>query len=263
MIVKTELVKRIKDYFDLNIYETKVWMALLSRGLASASEIAELSGVPRSRTYDVLESLEKRGFAIVKLGKPIKYIAVKPVEVLEKMKIKVIDSAEEKVKTLSGLKDTSEYNEILQLYKSGISPIKPHDITGSLKGRSNVLAKLRDLLENAEKEVTICTSVDDFEDKSRVLAPTIEKLNRKNVKVRVALSGDAERIKKLNSKLDLKARQIETSGRFFMADRKEALCMITPENSDDEIAVWLNSSFFTESVSGLVELSFRNGNGKD
>ena len=66
MIIKPELVRRIKEYFNLNIYETKVWLALLSKGVASAGEVAEISGVPRSRTYDVLESLEKRGFAITK-----------------------------------------------------------------------------------------------------------------------------------------------------------------------------------------------------
>ena len=56
MIIKQELVKRIKEYFNLNIYETKVWIALLSKGIASAGEIASISGVPRSRTYDVWES---------------------------------------------------------------------------------------------------------------------------------------------------------------------------------------------------------------
>ena len=62
MIIKQDLVKRIKDHFDLNVYETKVWLALLSKGVVSAGETAELSGVPRSRTYDILESLEKKGF---------------------------------------------------------------------------------------------------------------------------------------------------------------------------------------------------------
>ena len=107
MITKPELVKRVRDYFNLNIYETKVWLALLSKGIASAGEIAELSGVPRSRTYDVLESLEKRGFAITKIGKPVKYISVKPTEVIEKMKSKTMHEANEKVKSLSGLKDTT------------------------------------------------------------------------------------------------------------------------------------------------------------
>ena len=84
MLVKQELINKIKDYFDLNIYETKVWLALIGKGIASAGEIAQISGVPRSRTYDVLESLEKRGFAIIKLGKPVKYLGVKPNVIIEK-----------------------------------------------------------------------------------------------------------------------------------------------------------------------------------
>ena len=100
MIIKQELIKQIKEHFNLNIYETKVWLALIGRGVASAGEIAEISGVPRSRTYDVLESLEKQGFAIMKLGKPVKYIAVKPNVIIEKLKSNAIRNADEKIKTI-------------------------------------------------------------------------------------------------------------------------------------------------------------------
>src|SRR3989344_8869753 len=97
MIIKQELVKRIKEYFNLNIYETKVWLALLSKGVASAGEIAEMSGVPRSRTYDVLESLEKNGFAMQKIGKPVKYFAVKPIAVIEKLKKNTQEEMNDKI----------------------------------------------------------------------------------------------------------------------------------------------------------------------
>src|SRR3989338_1442181 len=97
MIIKQEFIRQIKDFFNLNIYETKVWLALLGKGIASAGEVTEISGVPRSRTYDVLEGLEKRGFAIMKLGKPVKYIAVKPRAIIEKLKNNVKSDAEERV----------------------------------------------------------------------------------------------------------------------------------------------------------------------
>src|SRR3989338_10467931 len=100
MIIKQELVKKLRNYFSLNIYETKVWLALLTKGIASAGEIATISGVPRSRTYDVLEGLEKQGFAIIKLGKPVKYIGVKPKVIIEKLKNNVMKNAEERVKNL-------------------------------------------------------------------------------------------------------------------------------------------------------------------
>src|SRR3989338_6588951 len=99
MIVKKDFLNRIKD-FGLNSYESKLWTALLSRGVSTAGELSDIANVPRSRTYDVLESLEKKGFIIMKLGKPIKYVAVPPVEVLERVKKKVKEDTDEHLKNL-------------------------------------------------------------------------------------------------------------------------------------------------------------------
>jgi len=255
MIIKQDLVRKIKEYFNLNIYETKVWLALLSKGIASAGEIAAISGVPRSRTYDVLESLEKRGFAIIKIGKPVKYIAVKPTEVIEKMKSKVIQDAQEKVKSLSGLKGTTEYEELEKLHNSGISPVKSHEITGSLKGRANIVSRVREIVQNAKKEVVICTSVLDFEDKSRVLIPALQDAAKNNVKINLMLSGSPEKVKKINSKYNLNSKFSQSTARLFMADRTEVLFMLTSENADDETGVWLNSPFFAQSLYSMFENS--------
>lgn len=257
MIVKQDLVKKIKEYFNLNIYETKVWLALISKGIASAGEIAEISEVPRSRTYDVLESLEKRGFAIVKICKPVKYIAVKPTEIIEKMKTQAAQEAQEKITSLSNLKDTQEYIEIEKLHQEGISPVKSHEITGSVKGNANINSKIKGLLENAEKEVVINTSLSDFEKKSRMLLPTIERLNQNNVKVRIALSGDQDKIKRLSTKHNLKIKPVNTQSRIFIADQKETLFMLTPETAEEDLGIWLNTPFFALSLSNLLEQSLR------
>ena len=158
MIIKPELVNQIKEYFGLNIYETKVWLALLGKGIASAGEIAEISRVPRSRTYDVLESLEKQGFAVMKLGKPVKYIAVKPKIIIEKLKTNAERDAQEKIKSLLKLRETSEYTELEELYNVGIKPVRHEDISGAVKGRLTIYNHIKELLENAKKEVIICTS---------------------------------------------------------------------------------------------------------
>ena len=83
MIVKDEFLNKLRQYFNLNLYEVKIWTALLSRGISTAGELSEIGNVPRSRAYDILESLEKKGFVVMKLGKPIKYLAVEPAEVVE------------------------------------------------------------------------------------------------------------------------------------------------------------------------------------
>ncbi|MFH1324276.1 MAG: helix-turn-helix domain-containing protein, partial [Nanoarchaeota archaeon] len=100
MAVKQELLSELKEDFKLNIYEVKIWTVLLSRGIATAGELADLSGVPRSRCYDVLESLEKKGFIIMKIGKPIKYIAVQPEEVVDRVKKEITEDTQLSLKMI-------------------------------------------------------------------------------------------------------------------------------------------------------------------
>ncbi|MBS3103087.1 hypothetical protein J4458_06625 [Candidatus Woesearchaeota archaeon] len=42
----------------LNTYESKIWTALLSRGVSTAGELSDIANVPRSRSYDVLDARE-------------------------------------------------------------------------------------------------------------------------------------------------------------------------------------------------------------
>lgn len=105
MIINEEFLSRLRKIFDLNLYEVRVWAALLSRGVSTAGELSNISDVPRSRTYDILESLEKKGFIVMKLGKPIKFVALKPEEVIERVKKNLVRDAQDKSKRLEKLKD--------------------------------------------------------------------------------------------------------------------------------------------------------------
>ncbi|MDO8628634.1 MAG: helix-turn-helix domain-containing protein, partial [Nanoarchaeota archaeon] len=100
MIVKDEFLNKLRQYFGLNLYEVRIWTALLSRGVSTAGELSDIGNVPRSRAYDVLESLEKKGFVVMKLGKPIKYLAVEPREVVERVKKYVAKQSAVRIKRL-------------------------------------------------------------------------------------------------------------------------------------------------------------------
>jgi HTH-type transcriptional regulator, sugar sensing transcriptional regulator len=252
MLVKQELVKKVKDYFDLNIYETKVWLALLSKGIASAGEIASISGVPRSRTYDVLEGLEKKGFALVKIGKPVKYIGVKPNIILEKLKKNVMKDAGDKVEGLSKIKETDEFQKLEELYKGSVMPEKRENVSASLKGKSNISNQIREILENAEKEIIICTDAEDINSKLRIFAQTFERLKKANIKINAALSGDDSLIKELSKKLDVKFKKINIDTKFFIADKKEILFYVS-KDKEEELAIWLNSDFFVLASATLFE----------
>ena len=255
MLVKQELLSRIKDYFSLNIYETKVWLALLGKGSASAGEIATLSGVPRSRTYDVLESLEKKGFALTKLGKPVKYLGVKPAIILEKLKNNVRHEAEERFQSLMNVRNTEEYQQLEELYNVGINPVKRSEISASIKGRSTISNHLREIIDSAKKEVIICTNVNEMKQKEKLFLETFSSLKEKNIKIKIALSGDAESIKQFAEARNLKVKKVDVDAKFFIIDRKEILFYLSKESTKDDQAIWLNSDFFSEAFANLFELA--------
>ena len=253
MLVKEELISRIKDYFDLNVYETKVWLALLGKGIASAGEVAEISRVPRSRAYDVLENLEKKGFAIVKLGKPVKYIGIKPNVILEKLKNNVKKDAEEKLNSLLKIKDTEEFGKLEELYKGGIDPIRREDISAALEGKSNISNYLREILQNAKKEVMICTNAEEIKSKTKLFQQTFEILKKSNIKIKFALFGDDELIKQIEEKFEMKIKKININAKFFIIDRKEMLFYLSKNIEKENIAIWINSEFFAEAFAALFE----------
>lgn len=259
MIIRPELIKKIKSYFDLNIYETKVWLALLSRGISSAGEIAELSGVPRSRTYDVLESLEKRGFAIEKLGKPVKYIAVKPEVVIEKLKNNVVKNAEERVKVLAGLKETQEFDELRELHKSGIAPIKNQEISTAIKGRSNLYTQMKDVMENSKSSVYISSSAFELLSKQKMFEEVFSRLKKAGVDVKVIISDSPEEAKKISKKLGVVIKSRSINARFIIADKREIIFTIKPTSvhEDFDYGVWINSEYFVNSMAYLFDLAWK------
>jgi sugar-specific transcriptional regulator TrmB len=260
MIAKQELIKKLKGYFDLNIYETKVWLALLSKGVSSAGEIAEISGVPRSRTYDVLESLEKRGFVIQKLGKPVKYLAVRPETVIEKLKNNTTKYAEEKIKTLINLKETIEYKELQELHKTGIEPIKNHELSTSIKGRSNLYLQMRAIMEDAVKSVYLTSSAYELLSKQKMFKDTFVKLNKRKVEVKVMIGDSKEEADKLSKKFGVEIKSRPINARFVITDKTELIFTIKPTNvhEDFDYGVWINSAFFTNSLAYMFDLAWNN-----
>jgi len=259
MIAKEELIKKLKGHFDLNIYETKVWLALLSRGISSAGEVAELSSVPRSRTYDVLESLEKRGFVIQKLGKPVKYIAVKPKVVIEKIKNNTASEAEEKIKTLSSLKETSEYKELQELHKTGFEPIKNHELSTSIKGRSNLYLQMKSIMESASRTIHLTSSAFELTKKQKMFKDTFSKLNKRKVDIKVMIADDETEAKKLSRKLGVQVKSRPIHARFVVVDKTELIFTIKPTNihEDFDYGVWINSPFFTSSLAYMFEIAWK------
>ncbi len=258
-MIKEETLKKIKNVFDLNIYEVKIWTALLSKGTASAGELAEISHVPRSRSYDVLETLERKGFVVMKLGKPIRYIAIPPKEILERVKKHIQEHSKEKLENLGKVKDTELFHELELLYKNGIEHLDLEAVSGAIKGRKNIYSYIDYALRNARERVCISTTTNGFFRKMTHLKETLEKLKKNKVKIKIAVPVDEtinELVKDASKFAEIK--NLKLGARFVIVDGKEIVFMITDDDvhETNDSGIWVKTPYFAKSLEQMFEMNW-------
>ncbi|MBI2664723.1 TrmB family transcriptional regulator [Candidatus Woesearchaeota archaeon] len=257
MIVKEEFLSKLRTYFSLNLYEVKIWTALLSRGVATAGELSDIANVPRSRSYDVLESLEKKGFLLMKLGKPIKYVAVQPAEVVERVKKHMRGEAERKIKRLEDIRNTEIIGELKNLHSQGLELVEPTDLSGSLKGRHNLYNHLDLMIKGAQKSVTIATTSQGLLRKIEGLKPAMEKAKKRGVKIRIAapITREAkDALADVASIADI--RHSDMKARYCIVDGKELMFMVLNDKDVHptyDVGIWVNTPFFASALENMFD----------
>jgi sugar-specific transcriptional regulator TrmB len=262
MIVKDEFLGRLRKIFDLNLYEVKVWAALLSRGTSTAGELSNISDVPRSRTYDILESLEKKGFILMKLGKPIKFVALNPDEVIERVKKNLVKYARERTERLENLKDDEVLGELNSLFTKGVKFVEPSDLSGSLRGRQNLYNHLDMMIRDAEKSVTIITTKEGLNRKFEAIMPTLEKCKKRGVKIRIAAPVDASNIKVAREfKKVAEVKDLDKmKARFVIIDGNQVMFMLLDDEKfhpNYDVGIWVSTEFFAQALEQMFELAWK------
>ena len=255
MIVQKDFLNKLKD-FGLNSYEAKLWTALLSRGVATAGELSDIANVPRSRSYDVLESLERKGFVIMKLGKPIKYIAVPPSEVLERVKKSIQEDADKQVDLLNTLKKSEILGDLSSLHKQGIDLVEPADLTGAVRGRTNLYNHIASAIKNAEKTVCIMTTASGMARKSEAFKNAFQKAKDRGVNVRVLSPVQTNQAKTMMPTAQVK--QIDAvPARFCIVDGKQITFMVLDDadaHPNYDFGVWVNTPSFAKSFENIFNM---------
>ncbi|MBT3395116.1 TrmB family transcriptional regulator [archaeon] len=258
MIVKEDFLNKLRQFFGLNLYEVRIWTALLSRGVSTAGELSDIGDVPRSRTYDVLESLEKKGFVMMKLGKPIQYLAVEPKEVVERVKKSIKDDANKNIQKLKDLSNTDILTELTNLHTQGIEFVEPTDLSGSIRGRHNIYTHLETMVKKAEDSVTIVTTEKGLPRKTEALSHLFAKLAKKGVSIKIAAPVSEEDIGKMKDiTKHAEVKNVENlDARFVVVDGKEVLFMVTDDEAihpSYDVGVWINAPFFAGALESLTK----------
>ncbi|PLW80681.1 hypothetical protein C0585_01175, partial [Candidatus Woesearchaeota archaeon] len=240
---------------------SKIWIALLSRVVSTAGELSDIANVPRSRSYDVLESLEKKGFVVMKLGKPIKYIAVSPSEVVERVKKKIKEDMVERTNMIEEINGSEVLNELNLLYTQGVEMVEATDLTASLKGRDNIYDHFQLMFSSATESIQIMTTEEGLIKKAPFLKKAFEKLKNRDVKIQILAPINQKHdnvLDELSKYAEIKNTK-KVNSRFMIVDNKELLFMLLPDTEvhpSYDVGVWVNTPFFAQSISDMFNVIF-------
>lgn len=252
MVVSNQAFDALKS-IGLNLYERKLWVALLSQGTSTAGELSVLAKVPRSRCYDILESLADKGFALVQPSKPLKYVALPPEEALERAK-KVSEAKHNAMsQRIDSLKQSKVLEELEQIHNKGIEHISPGEVTGTLKGEKAMLQQFETVLKQANSSIALVTSEEALKDIFENHAALLKKAADKGVKIKIAApSVDATIQEGLSGVAELKATGSPV-GRFCVADGKKVILALTNDKAvhpTQDLLIWTQSDHLAKDILG-------------
>ncbi|MFB6204734.1 MAG: TrmB family transcriptional regulator [Candidatus Nanohaloarchaea archaeon] len=254
MVASQETLDALED-IGLNMYERKIYAALLGRGVSTAGELSEMTNVPRSRAYDVLESLADKGFAVIKSSKPMEYVAIPPGQAIDNIKKQHQKDLEEKLGKLEAFKDSEAVEELENLYDQGVELVDPAEMSGSLKGSHQIHQHLGTMFEDAEESIHIVTSADGLKNIRNQHADLLKEAKEEGVNVQILApieedNWDAyEDIRQFAEIRHLEGDDFDVpQGRFTIVDEDTVTMSMTHDevHNTQETAFWSKSDHMAE-----------------
>lgn len=166
-----KLIEIMKE-LGFSEYESKVYVALVSVGGGTATEIAKISQVPTNRVYQILSDLSTKGYvrAQTSLSSPNYYFAESPKTVMNKLEEKFVGAITEARNTLEALYERAKRSTL--------------PIIWTLRGDKAIYEKIISMIKSAEKELfLIIDTLFDFEEYQ--LIPILQQAHDNGIDIRI------------------------------------------------------------------------------
>ena len=208
------------EEFGLSKYEAQAYVALISKGTISASELSYYSDIPRTKVYPTLLKLEKKKLVIISKSKPIMCTAIAPEDAFDSIIHEQINKVNAMNTLISKLKKASEESRKTR----GSEEKRYYQISAN-----NVLSQLQKMIEGSKSSVLI--AVDQWglgllsECKEQLVSITRRNLDAKIIVPPPLVGSEAYRI--IPDGIKIKASDIVQN--CFIFDETEVL-IVSDEN---------------------------------
>ena len=228
----TDKTKKALERIGLTGYEIKTFTVLLKSGELTASDISQKSGVPYSKIYEILGTLEEKGWIGSDDSRPTKYFAKSPSTGLETTRHRMESDFVQNQSTI--------LNELVPLYEKSGTSEKP-DIW-VLSGATNIAAKILEMVETCKKEVMIALP-EAGEELVRQAMPKMRSLHDRGVEITILTSDkmDKEPIKAIKRVATVKIKK-GLFGGGIISDKRYVVILLGSDvgrsGSSEVVAIW-------------------------
>lgn len=243
----------------LSEYQAKAYISLLDEGISTAKEVASSAGIPQSRVYEVLDSLETKGFLKIQPGRPKKFGPLDPDTAIEQFcayKQREQTTELEKIRT-----NGREFAEMVAKNGTRQSEVDT-DIGWSHPNRHYILERLEELTEQSQSEVLMITTPKSFE---RILThhgTLLEEKDSDGVDIRAIVANDRAIHRSVRTRAQefVDIRSVEDiRGRLYLYDQQDILLAYHALNDDGYVGISTTSTHLCATLEHLFELLWADG----
>jgi sugar-specific transcriptional regulator TrmB len=225
----SEEAKNALKEAGLTEYETRAYLYLLQVGVTTASQISNETEIPYSKIYEVLNSLERKGWVEAQTNRPRQYYPKSPSEALDATRLRL----ENMMKSWRN----SIIEELQPLYEKREIREKPD--VWILRGEFDALAKLKGLIGNARTELMFAVPP-LTESLLNAILPLLDNLVGANVRIQIMISKDLKLDTETLSRICEVRRRDSMFGGGVIADSKEALLILGEKKPS--LIIWSDHS---------------------
>lgn len=206
-------------------YEAACYLALTSQHPANGSQLSKVSGIARSRIYDVLRNLISKGFVLE--VNPGQYAPLPADELIRHLK-----------------KDFSSHIDALEEQLSSVAQQEAMEYVWTLNGYDKVMAKAKDMIHTAQTEIYIRL----FPRAHNHLIQDLLDADSRGVKIRYIAMGEVSRqfdVQVLHPDYGRLEEKIGGRSIDVISDRSQALVGIFEANNEDQSLIsWTRNKWF-------------------
>jgi sugar-specific transcriptional regulator TrmB len=173
------MISRLRE-LDLPNHEALVYLTLLMHPNLTAGALCTETGIPDSKIYYALDGLSKRGVITVQRGNPNIYQPVPPKEAIANLKQQLTENFNQKIREADALIDM-----LAPIHETAEKPGQ-FDVAYIIRGRKNIINRMKTLIETAQREVTIFVAVPEVF--SGLKASLLDAKDKRRVKLNLALT---------------------------------------------------------------------------